>query len=55
MDKIRAIRMIVLEGERDWVEKTLENSMQGTVVIDPKTGNKIHAYLLKTETMGDGE
>lgn len=55
MDKIRSIRMIVLEGERDWVEKTLEKSIQGTVVVDPEAGNKIHTYLLKTEVMGEGE
>ena len=46
MNKIRIIRMVVIEGEREWVEKTIENSIQGTCVIDRTKGNKIHSTTI---------
>ena len=40
-DYVRVIRMTVIEGQREWVEETLDLSIQGTKIIDAKKGNKV--------------
>lgn len=45
-DKIRVLRITVIEGEREWVEKTVEASIQGTRVVDRSKGNKVHSVTI---------
>lgn len=46
MDIVRVLRLIEYEGPRDWVEKTLCQSLHGTKVI---SGNK----TIRATTLGD--
>ena len=47
MDIIRVIRIIVYEGERGWVERTINNSITGSKTIDPgRSYNKIHVATI---------
>jgi len=45
MDKVRVLRLISYEGNRDWVEKLLEQSIQGTKTLPEGT--------IKAGTLGD--
>ena len=56
MDIVRVIRIIVYEGERDWVERQIERSITGTKVPNPKhPHNKISVSTLGEfpEIMGE--
>lgn len=33
MDRVRVMRIIIYEGSREWVEKTLERSIHGTRIM----------------------
>lgn len=38
MDRVRVMRIIIYDGPREWVEKTIERSITGTRIIDPTDG-----------------
>lgn len=40
MEKIRVMRVLIYEGTREWVEKTIGRSITGTKHVD-SFGNKI--------------
>ena len=44
MDKVRVIRIIIYEGDRDWVERTLIGSISGTRMMDKE--NAIHVCTI---------
>ena len=46
MDKVRVIRIIIYEGDRDWVERTLIGSISGTKMMDKE--NAIHVSTIGT-------
>ena len=46
MDKVRVLRLIVYEGDRDWVEETVAKSVHGTKII---ANNK----LITVTTIGE--
>ncbi len=45
MDKIRVFRILCYEGDRDWVERTVADSIHGTKITDHGT--------IKAATIGD--
>lgn len=45
-DIVRVIKIVVYEGERSWVEKTLLSSITGTKEIPNTNGCRIHAATL---------
>ena len=34
-DRVRVMRILIYDGPRDWVERTIERSITGVRVIDP--------------------
>jgi hypothetical protein len=47
-DRVRVMRILIYDGPREWVEKTVQRSIMGTKVIDPNDSVKkyISAYTL---------
>ena len=48
MDRVRVIRIVEYDGDRDWVEKTVAKSIQGTKVIEGTRNMTIRAVTLGT-------
>ena len=47
-DYVRVLRIIEYIGPRDWVEKTVANSIHGTKVLDDHGKKRIHGTTLGT-------
>ena len=44
MEKVRIIRIIVYEGDRKWVEETINKSIQGKFIVNPRSGKVVEYY-----------
>lgn len=49
-DIVRVIRILEYVGEREWVEMTLERSIQGTFHVPGKA--KVNLNIIKAVTLG---
>ena len=53
MDKVRVLRIVEYEGDREWVEKTVKNSIHGEKMVGTDRKIRVATIGVYPEIMDD--